>query len=135
MISYAIKIENDERQAGYFALISAGGITIVPDCRNAHRCETEDQAEECLQMLEERFGLNREEARIEMFADEKEFVLRIDGAGGDDAISVYEESGSRFLLVRNGIDELSHDLPNEVADALTNVLVKIDPLLKKARTE
>jgi hypothetical protein len=126
IISYVIKLENEGGQKGYHGLIGAEGEYLVfqgPD--NAVRFASEEDPEAALYRLEAQHGINREEAKIDLIADDRTADLELGGNYYDDGISVVENDDGRYVIVRNGGVEEGELIPPEVADLLVPVLLKI----------
>ena len=75
--------------------------------------------------LEEKFGLDREHARIQLHFLDKSFVLTLGGEDHDDGIAVLHENGKYFIQPRNYGEEPSDEIAPEVAQVLLSVLWKI----------
>ena len=136
MISYFIYLENDCGQKGYLTLCFENSFQVSDDVSEAARFESEDTAEHELDQLELRYGLNREEAKVQLLVTDEVYHLRLKNGEYGDAIIVQREGESeqRWLTVRNGRFEASEHLPDEVADMLVALLMKIDERLH-GRTE
>jgi hypothetical protein len=121
-----------ERQEGYVCANSLlwGKLETCRELDGAARYGTYEQAEGAVKELIEKFGLDEEEANIKAAGIPSTYDLELGGLNGDDSISVVEENGKRFLLVRNFGFEASEEIPDEVAELLVPVLIKIEERLE-----
>ena len=98
MISYLIELEDSVGQRGWYGMIDGDGRLLVfhePD--NAVRYLTEEEAEAALYQIEETYGVDREEARIHLMADDRTATVTLGGPYHDDGLEVVEEKGQRYI--------------------------------------
>ncbi len=128
MLNYFIYLENEQGQKGYYGLIQTfnpPAFSVLHEPDNAVRYTSEDEAETALDGLVNDFGLDREEARILALADDRIADFSLSDDEFADGISVLEEDGKRFILVRNGGFEASDEVCDEVANLLVPILLRI----------
>jgi hypothetical protein len=122
---WAIKLEKASGESGYFSGVSADGISFHKEIGfNVSWYDSRRDAEREIRWLHEHFGLDIEEAKPEPFVFERTFGVWFKGDEWPDGISVEldEKTGRQYLLVPQGGEETSHDLPDEVADVMVRVL-------------
>jgi hypothetical protein len=131
MTSYIIYMENELGQKGYHGMITLDGeYTVLPAPDNAVRFETEDDAEAAVLEFPDQ---QREEARIDLIATDTTAELKLGGRYRDDGISVVEINGGRYMVACNAGFEASEAIPDEVADALVPILLKIKARLASTK--
>ncbi len=123
--------EGAEKQEGYVSDIglAIGQLSVCAELDQAVHYPTRELAEQALLDFEEKFGLDREEANITDALYSTEYELELGDMTGLVGISVSVDGSRRLITVRNGGFEASDEIPQEVAELLVPVQIKIEKRL------
>lgn len=122
---WAIKLEKATGETGYYCCVGADGIVVHKELGGSVMWfDSRKDAERSIRWLCKHFDLDKEEAKPEPWVFERTYGVWLKGKEWPDGFAVErdEETGSRYLLMREDGQETSHEIPDEVADLMIRLL-------------
>jgi hypothetical protein len=133
MFSWVIKLVRDSGDWGYYLTSDERGILRTKNPLLAHRFDDEDYAELVLERLVRDHNLDLEEGKIEQLADDDVGAVYLDEKRTTGLAVLRDESGNHDLFASFGGVEVTADLPDEVSDVVTKVLLAIQDRLRRRK--